>query len=72
VVIEAVHLCMLVRGVGKQNSRTITSARRSRLTLRIHTRGDILGELCELVLGYDQRRVIDVDAEAFARATLIP
>ena len=38
----------------------------------IHKRGDILGDLCELVLGYDQRRVIDVDAEAFSRATLIP
>jgi GTP cyclohydrolase I len=28
VVIEAVHLCMMMRGVEKQNSRTITSALR--------------------------------------------
>ena len=28
VVIEAVHLCMMMRGVGKQNSSTITSALR--------------------------------------------
>lgn len=37
------HRGVLVRGVGMQHSRTITSARRSRLTLRIHKRGDILG-----------------------------
>ncbi|MGH7636751.1 MAG: GTP cyclohydrolase I, partial [Gemmatimonadaceae bacterium] len=28
VVIEAVHLCMMMRGVEKQNSKTITSALR--------------------------------------------
>ncbi|HEX6057833.1 MAG TPA: GTP cyclohydrolase I, partial [Gemmatimonadaceae bacterium] len=28
IVIEAVHLCMMMRGVEKQNSKTITSAMR--------------------------------------------
>jgi GTP cyclohydrolase I len=28
VVVEAMHLCMMMRGVEKQNSRTITSALR--------------------------------------------
>src|SRR5258708_39164853 len=50
VVIEAYHLCMMMRGVEKQNSKTITSAvrglfrsdqrtREEFLTLAYHSRG---------------------------------
>ena len=42
VVIEAAHLCMMMRGVEKQNSKTITSAMRG-LFLRDHrTRDEFL------------------------------
>ena len=43
VVIEAVHLCMMMRGVEKQNSRTITSALRGQFLTCPMTRGEFLG-----------------------------
>jgi GTP cyclohydrolase IA len=43
VVIEAVHLCMMMRGVEKQNSRTITSALRGQFRDCSMTRGEFLG-----------------------------
>jgi GTP cyclohydrolase I len=42
VVIEAVHLCMMMRGVEKQNSRTITSALRGRFRDCPMTRNEFL------------------------------
>lgn len=42
VVIEAYHLCMMMRGVEKQNSRTITSAVRGRFRADIRTREEFL------------------------------
>jgi GTP cyclohydrolase IA len=42
VVIEAYHLCMMMRGVEKQNSRTITSAVRGRFRSDIRTREEFL------------------------------
>ena len=42
VVIEAVHLCMMMRGVEKQNSRTITSALRGRFRDCPMTRAEFL------------------------------
>ena len=42
VVIEAVHLCMMMRGVEKQNSRTITSALRGRFQTCPMTRNEFL------------------------------
>jgi GTP cyclohydrolase IA len=42
VVIEAVHLCMMMRGVEKQNSRTITSALRGSFRDCPMTRGEFL------------------------------
>ena len=42
VVIEAVHLCMMMRGVEKQNSRTITSALRGRFRECPMTRSEFL------------------------------
>ena len=43
VVIEAVHLCMMMRGVEKQNSRTITSALRGTFVTCPMTRNEFLG-----------------------------
>jgi GTP cyclohydrolase I len=43
VVIEAVHLCMMMRGVEKQNSRTITSALRGQFVTCPMTREEFLG-----------------------------
>lgn len=42
VVIEASHLCMMMRGVEKQNSRTITSAVRGRFRADQRTRDEFL------------------------------
>jgi GTP cyclohydrolase I len=42
VVIEAVHLCMMMRGVEKQNSRTITSALRGQFRDCPMTRDEFL------------------------------
>jgi GTP cyclohydrolase I len=41
-VIEAVHLCMMMRGVEKQNSSTITSALRGRFRDCPMTRNEFL------------------------------
>jgi GTP cyclohydrolase I len=43
VVIEASHLCMMMRGVEKQNSRTITSAMRGEFRTCPMTRTEFLG-----------------------------
>ncbi len=43
VVIEASHLCMMMRGVEKQNSRTITSAMRGTFLEDMRTREEFLG-----------------------------
>src|SRR6266702_2332921 len=42
VVIEAYHLCMMMRGVEKQNSKTITSALRGALLQDAKTRDEFL------------------------------
>jgi GTP cyclohydrolase I len=42
VVIEAFHLCMMMRGVQKQNSRTITSAMRGSFLEDARTRDEFL------------------------------
>ena len=42
VVVEAYHLCMMMRGVEKQNSKTITSAVRGRFRSDIRTREEFL------------------------------
>jgi GTP cyclohydrolase I len=42
VVIEAVHLCMMMRGVEKQNSKTITSALRGQFRDCPMTRDEFL------------------------------
>src|SRR5438552_3280413 len=42
VVIEAYHLCMMMRGVEKQNSRTVTSALRGALLQDAKTRDEFL------------------------------
>jgi GTP cyclohydrolase I len=42
VVVEAVHLCMMMRGVEKQNSKTITSALRGRFRECPMTRDEFL------------------------------
>ena len=42
VVIEAAHLCMMMRGVEKQNSRTITSAMKGVFLEDIRTREEFL------------------------------
>ena len=42
VVVEAVHLCMMMRGVEKQNSKTITSALRGQFRDCPMTRGEFL------------------------------
>jgi GTP cyclohydrolase I len=43
VVVEAVHLCMMMRGVEKQNSKTITSALRGEFRTCPMTRAEFLG-----------------------------
>ncbi len=43
VVIEAYHLCMMMRGVEKQNSKTITSAMRGTFLKDNRTREEFLG-----------------------------
>jgi GTP cyclohydrolase I len=42
VVIEARHLCMMMRGVGKQNSRAVTSCMVGRFRQDARTRGEFL------------------------------
>ena len=42
VVVEAYHLCMMMRGVEKQNSKTITSAVRGRFRADLRTREEFL------------------------------
>jgi GTP cyclohydrolase I len=42
VVIEAAHLCMMMRGVEKQNSRTVTSAVRGLFRSDSRTRSEFL------------------------------
>jgi GTP cyclohydrolase I len=42
VVIEAAHLCMMMRGVEKQNSRTVTSALRGIFRDDARTREEFL------------------------------
>lgn len=42
VVVEATHLCMMMRGVEKQNSKTITSAVRGRFRTDQRTRDEFL------------------------------
>ena len=42
VVIEAYHLCMMMRGVQKQNSRTVTSALRGAFRDDARTRDEFL------------------------------
>lgn len=42
IVVEAVHLCMMMRGVEKQNSRTITSALRGEFRNDFKTRDEFL------------------------------
>ncbi len=42
VVIEAYHLCMMMRGVEKQNSKTVTSALRGALLQDAKTRDEFL------------------------------
>jgi GTP cyclohydrolase I len=49
VVVEAYHLCMMMRGVEKQNSRTITSAVRGLFRSDQRTREEFL------TLAYSQR-----------------
>jgi GTP cyclohydrolase I len=45
VVIEAAHFCMMMRGVEKQNSQTITSAMRGEFYSDASTRGEFLNLL---------------------------
>ncbi|HLF77049.1 MAG TPA: GTP cyclohydrolase I FolE [Dehalococcoidia bacterium] len=42
VIIEARHLCMMMRGVGKQNSRAVTSCMLGRFRTDARTRGEFL------------------------------
>ena len=48
-VIEAYHLCMMMRGVEKQNSKTITSAVRGRFRSDNRTREEFLRLVCAAV-----------------------
>jgi len=43
VVIEAFHLCMMMRGVEKQHSKTITSALRGIFRTEPRTREEFMG-----------------------------
>ena len=45
VIMEAVHLCMMMRGVGKQNSKTVTSAMLGQFRDDPMTRSELLGIL---------------------------
>jgi GTP cyclohydrolase IA len=45
VIIEAAHLCMMMRGVEKQNSQTITSAMKGSFLRDLRTREEFL-RLC--------------------------
>jgi len=45
VIVEASHLCMMMRGVQKQNSITKTSAMRGRFRSDQNTRAELLGIL---------------------------
>jgi GTP cyclohydrolase I len=47
VVCEALHLCMMMRGVEKQNSKTITSAMRGVFLEDMRTRDEFL-RLCHV------------------------
>jgi GTP cyclohydrolase I len=42
VVVEAYHLCMMMRGVQKQNSKTVTSAMRGSFLEDSRTRDEFL------------------------------
>jgi GTP cyclohydrolase I len=42
VIVEARHLCMVMRGVEKQNSQTVTSAMLGAFRENIHTRDEFL------------------------------
>src|SRR5204862_7251297 len=52
VVVEAVHLCMLMRGVEKQNSRAITSAMLGSFRDRPETRAEFM-ELIKSSRGFE-------------------
>jgi GTP cyclohydrolase I len=43
VVVQASHLCMMMRGVQKQNSRTVTSSMRGQLLTDATSRAEFLG-----------------------------
>jgi GTP cyclohydrolase I len=47
VIVEAMHLCMMMRGVEKQNSKTVTSAMRGVFLEDARTREEFL-RLCNL------------------------
>ena len=51
VVVEASHLCMMMRGVEKQNSKTITSAMRGAFLESLATREEFL-RLCHAPANY--------------------
>ena len=55
VVLEAQHLCMMMRGVEKQNSPTVTSAMLGVFKTQLQTRNEFLSlaELRSLTAGYD-------------------
>src|SRR6058998_2613789 len=62
VVIEAYHLCMMMRGVEKQNSKTVTSAPRSALVtvlefcFRTRRRGTSSSDSCTAAGDWSERR----------------